>query len=507
MENKRPGIPAFLQKLDSYLLKNKPAIWSTRSHLVMYFGVVFTAVISMVCWLAFYNFKERSNAGVWAGFIGLISFIGFVFWLIFLLRFNVFKRFGNWKKLEGLQTFGLYFINIGIMVWLVFLPFVVECVKTNAQFTNNEISQDINELNTTVCRLEHALLQQQFNADTFKVVNNLRARTTETISVDAADVVSAATNAADDAINESNNQMYIPYNRLIDTAELRKKIENADSLIKLNDSIYIFYEAPTYQFVKNTTNDIYTSVKQLSNIQLYYTIVKNPPPLGDKNILLGRIKYFREKYFNDEGYHNYYKENKQYDDIINEKYDLPEIERGIDNIVEKKYWWAEGKAVYINIFLYTTFIITLLVFVFRHTTIKTFFLTILFAVVLLIISALFVEITNIRDVGISTIAILYYIVLAIVALCTNNFKTRTAINGIAINIFVFTTYFFPIVLTNFYFEVQRKIHENDLLHNYRYEEKEMAFLIAEIVGIILFICMIELVFRKLYKKWYSLPEA
>jgi hypothetical protein len=498
MENNRPGIPSFLQKIDTYLLKNKPALWSARTHLVAYFGILLSITLTVICWLAFYNFKQRSDAGIWAGFVGLISFIGLVFWLIFLLRFNVFKRFGNWKKGEGLQTFALYFLNIGIMVWVVFLPFIIECIKTNMQFGNNEISIDINEINETACRLSHSLLPQKFDVDTFIVVTYLGSNGNEAATVQAAEEPTDLT---------TTSTVKKTYYRYIDTAGLRTKINDADSIHKINDSMYVFYQAPTYQFVKCSINDEYTTIKQLSNIKLYYKIVKNPPPLTDRTALLNRMNYFKEKYFVENNYYNYNKENKQYDDIINERYGLKEIESGIDNITSKKYWWAQGKIGFIRIFLYATFILTLLLFIFRHSTIKTFFLSLLAALVLLILSALFVAVANIGTFGILLMLVLYYLVFAIITGSTNQFKTRTAINGIAINITVFCTYFLPMIITELYYEWQYKIHENDLLYSRTYEGRSFASTMAEIAGLILFIILLEPIFKKQYKKWYALPEA
>ena len=500
MENNRPGIPHFLQKIDAYLLKNKPALWSTRTHLVAYFGLLFSTILSVICWLVYFNFKQRSDAGIWAGFVGLISFIGLVFWLLFLLRFNVFKRFGNWKKGEGIQTFALYFLNIGIMVWVVFLPFTIECIKTNMQFSNNEISNDINEINETVCRLEHAILPQKFNAEFYKIIPYVENNHSNE-AVEASQAEALPTDLTTTSIVKRNNYIYI------DTLQLRTKLLDTDSAQKINDSLYVFYEAPTYQFVKCSINDEYATVKQLTNIKLYYKIVKNAPPLTNRTALLNRMNYFKEKYFVENNYNSYNKENKQYDDIVNERYGLKEIENGIDNIASKKYWWAEGKNGFIRIFLYTTFILTLLLFIFRHSTTKTFFLSILTALVLLILSSLFIAVTNIGEFGILLMLVLYYIVFASIAINTHQFKIRTAINGIALNITFFCTYFLPMIATALYYTWQHKIHENDILYAKTYDDRAFASTLAEIIGLVLFIILLEPVFKKLYKKWYALPEA
>jgi hypothetical protein len=52
--NKRPLVPSFLQKLDANLLRNKPAVWQTRTHLVIFFAIAFAAVLSLFCFLVFF---------------------------------------------------------------------------------------------------------------------------------------------------------------------------------------------------------------------------------------------------------------------------------------------------------------------------------------------------------------------------------------------------------------------------------------------------------------------
>src|SRR5882757_3315149 len=103
--NKRPLVPSFLQKIDEQLLRDKPNAWSARTHLVIWFSFLFAVALSLFCYLAFFDARQYFNTGSWATFIGLIAFIGFVFWLIFLLRFNVFKRYGNWFAWDGMKSF------------------------------------------------------------------------------------------------------------------------------------------------------------------------------------------------------------------------------------------------------------------------------------------------------------------------------------------------------------------------------------------------------------------
>ncbi|MEI7737033.1 MAG: hypothetical protein WCI49_16300, partial [Ferruginibacter sp.] len=184
MKNKRPLVPSFLQKLDDDLLRNKPVTWSARTHLVLYFAALFAVVLSLFCYLAFFDAKQYNNLGGWITFIGLIAFIGFVAWLIFLLRFNVFKRYGNWFAWDGLKSFGLYFISIGAMVAVCFVPSAVETLRANQVFGNDEIVKDINDINMTACRLEYKLLPLKWTREDFRVVPDKNLIPQQNISSD-----------------------------------------------------------------------------------------------------------------------------------------------------------------------------------------------------------------------------------------------------------------------------------------------------------------------------------
>ncbi|MBK6378495.1 MAG: hypothetical protein IPF72_01590 [Chitinophagaceae bacterium] len=81
--SKRPLVPSFLQKLDDKLLRNKPGAWATRVHLVIYFVAAFALLLFVFCYAVFFDAKQYSRIESWNVFVGLIAFIGFVFWLIF----------------------------------------------------------------------------------------------------------------------------------------------------------------------------------------------------------------------------------------------------------------------------------------------------------------------------------------------------------------------------------------------------------------------------------------
>ena len=499
MNNKRLLVPTFLQKLDDKLLRSKPVTWAARTHLVIYFSVLFAAVLAAFCFLVFFDARQYSNLSGWITFVGLIAFIGFVFWLIFLLRFNVFKRHGNWFRWDGLKSFALYFVSIGLMVAVCFIPSAVETFRANQQFGNDEIVNDINELNTSACRLEYAILPKDWDADTCKVVN-------EKNTFDNS--VSVQTDTYNDTIVYTNRVAY----RIIDTAELRSRLANTDSVIKMNDTMYVFFECPRYVFVSSYKADDYTSKKIMRAKDIYYAVVKNYQK-PDRKVLLDKMQALKLKYAANSRYSYYddndtYDVNDTYDKKIEKSYSLRRINNGIDNAVQKKYAWLNEWDVYLRIFFYVTFVLTLLVFIFRHTTVKTFFLSLLAAVILFIITGLMMLVSyNGSEVGILSFMIIYYVLFAILALSIFGSTVRKAIQGIGLNLFLFMTPFVPLIFVALNASMNiRRYDEPVYIAEPKVDHTQLYILIAEIAGPLLLLILIEPLFRKLYRKWYAAPE-
>jgi hypothetical protein len=425
--SKRPFVPSFLQKLDDKLLRNKPGTWASRTHLVLYFAAVFALLLFVFCYLVFFDAKQYSHIGSWNTFTGLIAFVAFVFWLIFLLRFNVFKRYGNWSAMDGLRDFVLYFISIGAMVAVCFVPSAVETLRANQQFGNEEIVKDINELNMNACKLEYSLLPLDWDADTCKVVDIIEA---------AAPVEEVVVSAMIDSVAVESVQYIRPRYDVIDTAQLRSKIENADSLLKINDSLYVFYQCSDYRFVSSYYADDYSTEKLLSSAEIYNSILKHYQQ-PDKAALLKRMLELRTKYAVSSRYYysDYYNSNNDdsYDVKIRKKYDLTRISNGIDNGVRKKYDWVRNWQDYLRFFYYISLLATMLVFIFRHSTYKTFFLSVLTAVLLFIISGLLLVLSSgYEETSLYSFMIVYYAVFAGLALSIFVTKTRKAVQGIGL---------------------------------------------------------------------------
>jgi hypothetical protein len=514
--NKRPLVPSFLQKLDDKLLRNKPGAWAGRTHLVLYFAAVFALLLFAFCYFVFFDAKQYSNIGSWNTFVGLIAFVGFVFWLIFLLRFNVFKRYGNWFAMDGLKDFAFYFVSIGAMAAVCFIPSIVETWRANQQFGNAEIVKDINELNINACRLDYNLLPLNWKIDTCRVVERINALVPSDDVEGSRDAVVAPmveTQVANDTVvvvtpEPATPHVYFNYQHTIDSAELSNKLAGADSVLKINDSLYVFYECPDYRFVSTYGADDYSAVKMMSSAAIYNGYLKHYQK-PDRNTLLKRMDELKTRYaVSNQYYNDYYNSNNDsYEVKIRKQYDLNRIGNGIDNIVRKKYAFKTAWPIYLRVFYYITLLLTMLVFIFRHSTVKTFFLSVLTGVLLTIISGLIMVFD--RGTEGSTLLsfmILYYAVFAILAFSIFKTNTRKAAQGIGLNLFLFSTPFIPLIFVALNWA--RRYSDQYNINEPLIDAETMAkyYLIAEIAGSVILLILIQPLFKKLYRKWYSSPE-
>jgi hypothetical protein len=493
MDHSRKFVPSFIKKIDRNLLLKSPSVWSTRTHLVLFFGLSFAILLALFCILIFRDARQDNGVAVLTGFVSLICGIGFIFWLIYLLRFNVFKRYGNWVTGDGIRTFGLFFINILILVAIPFIPMSIESFMANRQYSKSELIKDVNELNLAANKLEYDKLPDNWEWYSLKVVD-----------------IDYYVQGSNDTIWGRNdpNEDYKSNEKLTTYKKLQFELDITDSAEKINDTLYYTYKCPIFQFVKPYNLTSNNSDSLLSDLAIYKNVVQNHTT-PNKATLLKRIEFFKRKYYAKEDYYDYGFSNPETDykkdfiGYINSKYSLNTIESGISRIDRKQDQFFESEKFALHFISWFTLSITLLLFVFRHTTVKTFFLTALTGVVLAILSGLFIGLTNGREKSIFSLMITYYIIFTIIAFSIFPSKTRSTFKGIALNIFLLGLPVIPLITTALYFAI------NDYRYydgGYQYIDRTAYYVIAEIIGFILVAILIEPLFKKLYRAWYANAE-
>ena len=517
--HKRPLTPGFLNRFDKYLLTNQPEVWSARTHLVVYYGVLFAAALAVLSFVIPDDPRGSSPMFYWIGFVVIISIIALTVWLIYLLRFNVFKRYGNITPLSRLRTFVLYFIAIGIIVLFPLIMPVVESVRANNAYSDNEVINDINAINIKICQLEYDSLPHDLKQDTILVVSGLPQY--RTMPEDEDDTVP-------DTVTVTGSYPAYTYRR-VDTASLHQTLAGADSSARLNDSMYVLLNSRNYTFIHSYNSssfyrqpDAYTVSWQpevYANFYLYNHLIRNfKAPADRREVRTGLYALLNKYKLVDEtayayGYDGYNEGRDNYDKIM-KKYELSQINRNIDNVTERKYRWRDDTLDFVVRFCYyATLILTLLIFAYRHSTQKAFFLSLLAAVILTILTSLFEAYFSGQHASGYIWLIVYTLLFFIISLFSFRSKIRYTVVGIGINLFVFVVAFFPSSVVAYYYALAYDDMNNQTAKNVDrptnfidYETMHRAMLYAEIGGSLLLLLLLATYIQKVYRKWYALPE-
>lgn len=496
MNIQRPLVPKFLKKWEDFLLLHKPEIWSARTHLVLYYGILFMAVLALIAYIVPNDPRENSVAPIWIGFVSIISILGLVVWLIYLLRFNVFKRYGIIKPEDRLITFLLYFIATGTIALFVLVQPYIESFRANRAYGNEEIVRDINAINTKICQIEYDSLSHEWTTDTLKVVSPGN----KTVSND---------------INENHHIVEAtaeirPHFITIDTSELERRLSWSDSTIKISDSLYIVFHCPSYTFLQTYNSDTYSREKELDNVGIYKTVIRNYRPV-DKDMLRSQLNLLITKYVlpstETEDSYTSFKTSKEYSQIIREKYKVTDVSSSINNITERKYRWAPDKLADIfRILYYITLTLSLLIFIFRHSTTKTFFLSLLTIIILTILTALLMAFAGYKESSFFAWLLTYSILFFIISLLVWKNKTRNVITGIGINLFVLLTPVVPLIVVAFYYALLRDRNTRYDIEPYDREVMHQHLYYAEIAGALLLLILLITYIQAVYRKWYALPQ-
>ncbi|MBO9204763.1 MULTISPECIES: hypothetical protein [Niastella] len=431
MNLNRPLMPGFLKRAEHKLLLNNPLIWSTRVHLVLYYGILFNLLLAGICFLEPSDLRFRSKSMYWVSFVIIIAIIGLTVWLIYLLRFNVFKKYGNIKPLHGLVTFLFYFISAGMIVLSVFVYPIVECVRANRAFSDKELVGDINTINLSLAQLNR------------------------------------------------------------DSLNIRK------------------YYYSDLEFVSSYWIDEHMRKKVLGSDEIRDEILRYTPTAAELADLEKEYYALRNKYAGaDEFPYNNEVEMYAWDspvERVRKRYKATKMIDNIGRITEKKYSFSGRELSWkIRAFYYFTLGITLLVFCFRQTTVRTFFLSLLSGVLLGILTVLIMAFGRAELSTVTGWMICYALVFFAGSLFTIRCNKRKALNGIFINLFVFIIPVFPLLVVSLIYELTK-------YNRYKYvgtgkSYMEEYFRYAEIGGPVLLLILLATFIHKIYRHWYSLPE-
>jgi hypothetical protein len=485
---KRIFFPAFLERYDRKLLLNNPGSWSSRLHRVAW--IVLIAALVLTSYFLLQPNDPRTNSTVYLPtlLLSVIAVVGFVFWMIYLLRFNVFKRFGPTSPCSFTAMFLQIFASIGLLVLLVFIPSWIEFSRADRAFESNEIVKDANRMNFLIGSLMYDSLQLDWRGDTV-ILNEkwIFANRTDT----------------------STEELSIEGTYYATAAGIKNRSLLSDSTLKINDTTFIFSDAPDYRFIQPSGAEEYSMVKPYTAREIYFAVQnahKNPNATAwDVEYRTLKIKYADPQY----GYTHAYStidSELTFLDLL----DVSSVSSGIDNITSRKYSWYGDKVwIFFRIWFYLSLSLSLLVFVFRHTTPRTFFIGLLAAFILNVLTFAFLNFGSFSGSSGISVLIAYIVIFAAISWRIFADKNRSIIRGIALNLFFGCVYFLPLLIASNYFQSREMYleYEDTAWAAERLAFQKMVYWACEIGGFVLLMALLPTYFYRAYRRWYALPEA
>ena len=150
---KRPLAPRFINQLDDYLLINRPDTWSSRVHLVVYYTLIYSIALGLICAIMPNDPLRDSNIEFWIMAQSVMVVVAVVLWIVYLVRFNTFKSYGTVYPGDRVKTYAFYFISLLLMAGTVWIPPVAETYRTRIQYAPSEVVEDMNTMNVLLSRM------------------------------------------------------------------------------------------------------------------------------------------------------------------------------------------------------------------------------------------------------------------------------------------------------------------------------------------------------------------
>ncbi len=468
----RPFAPRILKKLDEKWMKKHPLLWSSRIHLVLYYGALLLIPILLIAFFTY--FPPLSENSPWVGNILLtvISIICIVIWLIYLLRFNPYKRFYIEKPLSFLRTYLLYlFMFIFFLSW-IFIPQYVGYLGTKLRFSKSQINIDLNALNNS---LAGEVLHKA--PDYFVLIK-------EQITISKADSIEYS---------------YADPTKIIDTTTYEDrlyKIERTyDSYKKINDTLIEVTTYPPFSFI---TEHYYNSESGKDwRIKKYQDFITKPQTYDEyhKKVLEITDKYLSLGISNS-SYYNYYKDYNdnpnKYEKIEKEfrdKYRLDTVRNNM-NVLDRKLNFIVELNLYLRVIFYFAMGLAMLLFMFRHSNAKAFFLSLLSVFILFLITLVFTFAIRLDENQLIDLLCAYSAICLIIGLSILADKRKVMVKMIALNLFYMGTLFLPLAVA-------------DRIDHQWFEKN---YLMVEILSFVAMLMLMVIMYRPLYRKWYTLPD-
>jgi len=497
---KRPLGLGFINKLDDYLLRNKPDTWTTRIHLVLYYTILYACALSIICFIIPDNPLKQSIVGYWIMAQSVLVIVAIVFWIVYLVRFNNFKSFGLTHGGDRLKTYFFFFIGMVFMISTCFIPPVIETYKTMIHYSPSQIVEDMDNMNVLLARLTKEDSRAEITIDTIYIIGPNSSYTPHS-------------SGSGSYIWNDSLGAYIKEPIYLSREELKYTLTEEDSVLWLNNNKLVRYQVTNLQFIQNWDVTKNIDVKPMTSFDIYNRVYHNNNPADVQKLekeFFDLSEKYRDPSNTEDDYWNYTMDPSA---AAAAKFRTGQVSKGISNISQRYYRWDDWQmnAAYHTIY-YVAMFIGLCLFIFRHSTMRTFFLSILTGILLVIITAIFGAFLEFTQKGAIILMLVYYAFFFIFAVSTVQWKVRSVFTGIALNLAVICTPFIPLLCLVLYHVINRVAYYNNYYNTYSYnggydrETENLHYYISEAFGFIILLILIETVYKWMYRKWYAAPE-
>lgn len=472
MMSNRPFAPRFLKKLDEKWMKKHPLLWSSRIHLVLYYGTLVLIPTLLIAFLTY--FSPLSENSPWVGniLLSVISIVSIVIWLIYLLRFNPYKRFYIEKPFSFLRTFLLYLFIFSFFTSWIFIPQYIGYFGTKLRFSSSQIDKDISDLNDAII------------GEVYHKAPDYFVLTKETIVV-----------SREDSVEYSYSDPTLVTNTTTYQDRINQLNYKYDACKKINDTLFEVTTYPPFNFI-STYNHYKINDKEW-RIKKYHEVMNNPGSYNDYHEKVVRLsnKYIRlgtpaNNWYS--GYEEYIEFPSKYDKIqkeFREKYELHKVQNNT-NILDRKLAFVKNLAIYLRIVYYLSMSLTMLLFMFRHSNAKAFFLSLLSVFILFLITLVFTFAIGLNEKQVIDLLSVYSAICWVIGLSILADRRKVMAKMIALNLFYIGTLFLPML-------VALRMNENWFENHY---------LLIEILSFVAMLILMVVMYRPLYRKWYTLPD-
>ena len=158
-------VPKFIKTFDRYLLLNRPFWYITKLHYILYFTVLMWALsffIGNLLPINILSYNPVASQSIWVFTFSVLGVILFCVWMYHLTIYNNEDRFGRYSKFDDVKL--LLVLIVGINLLMSFSYPMQLCMKSRLAdtLTDTELASQYNTLNRSHKYITHEISDFQF---------------------------------------------------------------------------------------------------------------------------------------------------------------------------------------------------------------------------------------------------------------------------------------------------------------------------------------------------------